>query len=220
VRDSKKGISTMRRMNRIIGVLTIAGLLAGCNTNANYPELSGAEIATESPNREAIERCTVLAVRWVADRYPPRNDRINASTAKEAADITVRWPMVLSLPVGTRRYYYERIVKGCGPEVVAMSPEAEKSGAPVYYVGRVWVRAHEATVDVYRPMPEIGESPTGGLVYQLITVRMSGGFQPWRVMNGRAWEPGAYPLPEKYNIPAKDRPDQYEYEMSLRRNAR
>jgi len=161
-----------------------------------------------------------LAIRWVADRYPPSNDRIDAPTSKEAGDITVRWPMVINLPIGMRKIFYDRIAANCGPLVMPMSPEALQSGEPIYHVGRVWVRAHESKVDVYRPVPEIGAGADGKLVYQMITVTLEGGFEPWRVVAGRAWEPGAHPVPETYFVPDIDRQDQYYEEMRNRRDAR
>ncbi|MFZ4574436.1 MAG: hypothetical protein ACOYN0_08570 [Phycisphaerales bacterium] len=211
----------MRTALALTGLVTISALLGGCFGNSNYPAIAGASAATDSPNTPAVESCMTLAVRWVADRYPPRNDRREAQTPKEAGDITVRWPMVLNLPVGTRKVFYERIARNCGPEVRPMTTETENNGAPVYHVGRVWVRAHEAKVDVYRPMPEIDESPGGGgRVYQMITVTLKGGFEPWRVVHGRAWEPGAHELPEIYYMPEVDREDQFRHEMRLRREAR
>ena len=209
------------RITPLLLCLVASAGLAGCYGNSNYPAVQGSTATTDSPNTPSIERCTTLAVRWVADRYPPRNDRINATTATEAGDITVRWPMVLNLPIGTRKVFYERIAKNCGPQVMPMTPESQQSGEPVYHVGRVWVRAHEAKVDVFRPMPEIDERPgMGGRVYQMITVTLKGGFEPWRVVHGRAWEPGAYPVPEIYYLPEQDREDQYRYEMRTRRESR
>lgn len=205
-----------------VGIMMLAaGTLGGCYGHSNYPAIDGAVAANDNPNTPATERCMTLAVRWVADRYPPRNDREFAVTPEEAGDITVRWPMVLNLPVGTRKIFYDRIAANCGPMVRPMSAETENSGDPVYHVGRIWVRAHEAKVDVFRPMPEIGEAPrSGGRVYQMITVTLKGGFEPWRVVHGRAWEPGAYDVPESYYVPEFDREDQYRWERKQREDAR
>lgn len=196
--------------------LALLTALGGCYGHSSTPELQGTPAAIDSANSLAAEQCATLAVKWVADRYPPRNDRAQATTPKEAGDITIRFPMVVNMPKGTRKAYYERMARNCGPEVYPMSPEVESAGLPVYHVGRIWTRAHEAKVDVYRPMPEIESSPGGGgPVYQMITVILHGGFSPWRVVHGRAWEPGAHPVPPVYYIPGTDRPDQYEYEKGL-----
>jgi len=185
--------------------------LGGCLNYSNYPSQDGAFAATDRPATPATERAIALAIRWTADRYPPGDLRMAAPSPKAAGDITVKGPMVLNLPMGTRQVYYERIARMCGPEVMPLTLENAYSGIPVYHVGRVWVRAHEAVVDVYRPMPELGTTTDGTPIYQMVTVRMEGGFQPFRVVHGRAWEPGAYDAPPFFPLPMIDRENEYEF---------
>lgn len=195
----------------MVGGLALLAALGGCLNYSNYPSVDGAYAATDRPVTPATERAIALAVKWTADRYPPGDLRMAAPSLQEAGDITIRTPIILNLPMGTRQVYYNRIARLCGPEVIPLTLDNASSGTPVYHVGRVWVRAHEAVVDVYRPMPELGTTSDGTPIYQMVTVRMEGGFQPYRVMHGRAWEPGAYPAPPFFPIPEIDRENEYEY---------
>jgi len=195
----------------VVGGLTVLVALPGCLNYSNYPSQDGAFAATDRPVTPATERAIALAVRWTADRYPPGDLRMAAPSSKAAGDITVKGPMVLNLPMGTRQVYYERIARLCGPEVMPLTPDNMESGIPIYHVGRVWVRAHEAVVDVYRPMPELGTTDDGTPIYQMVTVRMEAGFQPYRVVHGRAWEPGAYDAPPLFPLPQIDRENEYEF---------
>jgi len=194
-----------------VGALCLALGIAGCLNYSNYPSVDGAFAATDRPVTPATEVAIALAVRWTADRYAPGDLRMAAATPKEAGDITIRSPIILNLPIGTRQVYYNRIARNCGPEVAPLTLENAQSGVPIYHVGRVWVRAHEAVVDVYRPMPELGTTDDGSPIYQMVTVRMEGGFQPYRVVHGRAWEPGAYPPPPLFPLPLVDRENEFEY---------
>jgi hypothetical protein len=98
-----------------------------------------------------------------------------------------------------------------------MTPDLANSGLPVFHVTRVWMRGNQATIDVLRPMPELGNDPQGRTVYQPVTVRLEAGFQPWRVVHARIWNPGDEVEPPPYFLPEVDRPDEFERTQRLDR---
>jgi len=187
------------------------GVGGGCQQYSTYPAVASAEGMAESPNKPATEATMTLALQYVATRYAPAGLQKEPATPADAGKLTVDYPMVVNLPRGMRKSFYERIAKKVGPQVVPMTADVENGTLPVYHVTRVWLRFNTATVDVLRPMPEVGVAPGGGPVYQKVTVRLEGGFEPWRVVHARAWEPGTDPAPLAYHVPDVERIDQFEY---------
>src|SRR5262249_20624546 len=97
-----------------------------------------------------------------------------------------------------------------GPNVHPLTPEIWSDNAyPIYHVSRVWIREHEAKVDVLRPMFEMGPGPDGKPIYQAVTVHLEGRFEPWHVVFGRSLEAGTVPTPAPYFLPEQDDPNQY-----------
>ena len=80
-------------------------------------------------------------------------------------------------------------------------------GLPVYSVTRVWLRGDKATVDVVRPVTLDGMQPTEentdgvAYTYQKVTLRLEGGFRPWRVVGTREWPIGLEDRPELFGWP-------------------
>jgi hypothetical protein len=44
-----------------------------------------------------------------------------------------------------------------------------------------------------------------------VTVRLQGGFEPWRAIHARAWEPGQDEAPAFYFVPDMERVEQFKY---------
>lgn len=199
-----------RAISLVVGAACVAG--TGCHRYATYPAIPTAEGIAEDPNTNPAAKCMSLAVGYVATRYSPGGYNFDASTSKEQGDLRVPFPIVVNAPRGLRRAYYQRVVADVGPRAMAITPENEASGTPVYHVLRVWLRHSRATVDVLRPMSEIEADSRGRPVYQTVTVRLEGGgLVPWRVVHARGFEPGIDPVPPPYYIPEVDRTDQFEW---------
>lgn len=213
-----RGIGARRAGLLCLSVVSalMAGI-AGCTSTTNYPEIEGATGTFEDPNEWRTVAAMIVAVRYVGNRYEPGHlPQYNTIDPAEAAESMVAYPFVLNAPPGLRKVYYDRLCREVGESVEPMNSAVaeqvannQETDTPVIHIGRVWIREQRAEVDVYRPMPELDRGRDGKLVYQMVTVRLSGGIQPWRAVHARAWAPGAFATPPTYVIPQFDRPDQY-----------
>jgi hypothetical protein len=201
-------------------VLTLAGLLgmpmSGCyQQQATYPKADGAEGLTDNPNTPASEQAMVQALQYVASRYGvSKREFHNAASDIDAPLVTKS--MVVNLPRGLRKSVYERVAAKVGPNVQPATPMSVESGAPVYYVTRVWMRFNRGVIDVVRPMTELGAGKDGLPVYQRISVHLTGGNTPWKVAYARTWSPqSTEPPPSPYFVPAVDDPNQWAIEQEL-----
>jgi len=184
----------------------------GCQEYATYPQVSTAKGMNEDPNNPGSERAIVAALQYVATRYPPSAPAFQPRSSTEAGQSKASYPMAVCLPRGMRKSYYERIATEVGDQVVPLTEDAwSNNSLPVYHVTRVWMRFHNGTVDVLRPMPEMGMGPDGKPVYQKVTVKLEGGLEPWRVIFARAWDPGIESKPDPYFLPETERYDQFKF---------
>lgn len=186
--------------------------VSGCQQYAIYPNIPTAKGMAEDPNSPASLSAMVRAVQYVATRYTPGDPVTPLDTKQTAGDPRVLFPITVNPPIGLRRSFYERLCSQIGPDVQPMSGATDPS-RPTYHVGRVWLRFNTGTVDVYRPMPELGIGMDGKPIYQVVTVRLEGGFEPWHVVHARGWQVGESELPAPYMMPEVDRVDQYEFTM-------
>lgn len=205
---------TTQRMTLAAFALAALSGLPACQQYSTYPEIATSRGIPENPNNPAAAACMIASIQYVASRYAPGGPNYAAATAAEQASLSVNTPVVLNLPRGLRRSLYQHITTQVGPKAMPMSDDALVSGAPVLHVTRVWLRFNHATVDVLRPMPELGPGTDGRPIYQLVTVRLDGGFEPWHVIHARAFEPNSAEVPEPYFLPAEDRVDQYDYQLA------
>jgi hypothetical protein len=206
-------------MNRCVhvlaGALCAAGLLvsvAGCFQRSTYPAIPTSRGFNENPNTPAGEQAIVAAVQYVASRWTPGEREYDPTSTPRGLPM-VQYPMVVNLPLGMRKLYYDRIPTKIGPDVLPATPESVVSGKPVFHVARVWLRFNSGIVDILRPMPEVGLAPDGQPVYQKITVRLEGGMKPWTVVHARSWVPGDDTAPDFYFVPAIDDPNQFAITM-------
>jgi hypothetical protein len=201
----------------LAGLVALPAAMSGCTSTTNYPEIEGTKLTFEDPNEWRTVSAMIVAVRYVGNRYEPgRLPEYNTIDPSEIAESTVDYPFILNVPPGLRKVYYDRLCREVGsnarpvtPDVAETLANQQTTDVPLIHIGRVWIREQSAQVDVYRPMPELGLGADGQQVYQMITVRLSGGVRPWRAIHARAWAPGAFPTPPLYVIPAVDRADQY-----------
>lgn len=199
-------------MNRtasiLLASLVCSAALTGCYQQSSYPEIPTSQGYAEDPNRPATEQAMVAALQYVGSRWTP-GQRMYDPKVEPRGLPYVNYPCVINLPLGMRKVYYERIPAKIGPQVLAATPENVALGLPTFHVTRVWMRFNKAQVDVLRPMPEVGEGPTGKPVYQLITVHLEGGMKPWNVVYARSWPAGQISAPEYSFVPAVDDPNQF-----------
>jgi len=189
-------------------LVAMTASLAGCFQNSNYPAIPTSRGYAEDPNKPAAEAAMVAALQYVASRWTPGQREFDVSLAPNALPMA-DYPLVINLPLGTRKMLYDRIAKKVGPEVQPATPENVTGTLPVFHVTRVWLRADHGTVDVLRPTPELGPDKDGKPIYQKITIRLEGGFKPWNVVHARAWYPGDEQAPEFYFNPQFDVPTQW-----------
>jgi len=185
-------MSRALRNTLAIGLLTCAaGSLTGCYGYASYPPIESAKPGVNNPNAPPADELMMLGTKWVADRYPP--PRRGPAVAGEAE-------FAINLPEGVRRDVYERVSTYTGGRAVPLT--AENAGTlPIYSISRIWVRMHDAKVDVMRPRLDLPRKPDGQPVYECITLIVAGGFQPWRVTRFQTWEVGVVEPPPLWYCP-------------------
>jgi hypothetical protein len=197
----------------VVGLAAVVG--TGCQKYSTYPAVQTAKGMAEDPNSPTNEAVIVAALQYVATRYPP-NGTIYAKAPNATDKLQADYPFAINLPAGMRKSFYERIPTKVGPLVQPVTQElVAKNELPVYHVTRVWLRFNSSTVDVLRPMPELGAGPDGKPVYQNVTVRLEGGFEPWRVLHARAWDPGSDDAPDYYFVPNMERVEQFKYSTAM-----
>lgn len=201
---------TTTRLARLFAPLATLGLAAllaapggGCIGHNNIDPIAGA-MAFENPNDQPVPDAIKAALRWVIDRYPPN--------AEQAVGTFPTEPIALNLPGRMRYEIAQSIARDVGPNIVTLTPE-NAATLPIYHIGRVWIRADAAAVDVFRPVAAFGKTPAGEPVYQAITVNLRAGFAPWRVVSHRVWPVGTLDLPAQaypaqrpaagFNVPAE-----------------
>lgn len=188
----------MLRKLRVIGAaVAMVGLSAalivlnGCVGYASFPYEEGgkSELATQDPNTPPADELIALSLNWVVTKYPPRSPAVEGQPR-----------YTVNMPKGVRRDVYDRILKNLGGQAAPLTPETAAQ-LPIYHVGRVWIRGRDAKVDVLRPVLEGPRGPGGDVVYQPVTLRIEGGFEPWRIKRHQVWEVGTVPVPELYFYP-------------------
>ena len=191
------------------GAIGLSGALGGCHNNTTYPEVPTARGFTENPNTPSGEQAMVASLQYVASRWAPGKREYDSAETPGGVPM-VPYDMVVNLPVGTRKKFYDRIPAQIGPNVHAATPESVQSGLPVMHVARMWLRFNTGTVDVIRPVAELGAGPDGQPIYQKVTLTLKREFgKEWRVVYGRTWSPGDDAPPEIYYVPEVDSPNQH-----------
>lgn len=163
----------------ILGAAAVGGL-GGCVGYASYPPVPG-DTAINDPNHPPMNEMMATALRWAAEEFPVDPADPNA-------------PYAVNLPVGVRPETYEFVLGRIGG--AAMPLTHGTATLPTFHVKRIRVRGDSGQVDILRPVRELSPSPTGEPVYQEVTVRMEGGWQPWHVVGRREWSMGAGQAPE------------------------
>ena len=159
-------------------------LLVGCVSYTNVPAPESA-IAFKSANHGQSIKVIRTALGEIIARYPMRDGQGRYT---------------VSLPMGTTLETARSVLEGL-PEGGVVPYDGMDGSIPVYSVGRVWIRASDAKVDVIYPVKGYrGDQSVGNA-----TVWLNGGVQPWRVARVQHWSPGTLvehglvvPLPKDY----------------------
>lgn len=157
-----------------IGVVFSVIALGGC---VSYTNVSGPESppSFHNPNHFAAVDVTGTALDWVITRHGPGDGS----------------GYVVNLPEGTsQESAMEIFAKFPGGAVWPTSADQDPLG--MFHVGRVWIRASEAKVDVVYPFTMLN----GGTGQRGVTVWLQGGVRDWRVIRGQYWSPGTVVVPE------------------------
>jgi len=157
-----------------IGFTTI---LAGCVSYTNVPVPHSAP-AFQSANHSASISVIAKALNEVVSKYPA-TDGAGAYT--------------LNLPAGTTPESAQKIIDRL-PAGAILPYEGMSSDIPVYHIGRIWIRASDAKVDVIYPFTFVD----GSVQDQSVTVWISGGVRSWRVYRLQHWTAGTVPTPPIY----------------------
>ena len=157
----------------ILGTL----MLSGCISYTNVPEPESAP-AFKSANHSQAIRVTRVALDEVIQRYPMRDAQGHYS---------------VNLPVGTTLESAQKIVQNL-PDGVVLPYEGMDDSIPVYHIGRIWIRASDAKVDVLYPARSFdGESFTGN-----VTIWLNGGVRAWKLNRVQHLAPGTIGIPPLY----------------------
>ncbi len=183
----------LRALRTTLALALIAGAsgLIGCYGYASYPAIEGAKPGIDNPNAPPVDELMILSTRWVADRYPP---------PRRGPAVVGQAEFAINLPEGVRRDVYERVSERTGGRAVPVTEENART-LPVYHISRIWVRMHDAKVDVMRPRLDLPKKPDGEPVYECITLLVEGGLQPWRVTRFQTWEVGIVEPPPLWYCP-------------------
>ncbi|MCR9077034.1 MAG: hypothetical protein NXI07_13425 [bacterium] len=151
--------------------------LGGCVSYTNVPEPESAP-AFKSANHLQAKKVTHRALEEVVSRYPMHDSQGRYS---------------INLPAGTSLESAQEIVDGL-PDGVVIPFEGMDQSIPTYHIGRIWIRASDAKVDVLYPARSFdGSAFTGN-----VTVWLNGGIRRWGVNRVQHWAPGTIEVPPIY----------------------
>ncbi|MCA9275160.1 MAG: hypothetical protein KDA29_03960 [Phycisphaerales bacterium] len=151
--------------------------LSGCVSYTNVPTPESAPAFKSANHLQAI-KVARRALEEVVDRYPMSDSQ---------------GQYCINLPVGTTLESAERIIEDL-PGNVILPYEGMDESIPTYHIGRIWIRASDAKVDVLYPARGFDGSSFMGNV----TIWLNGGVQRWRVSRVQHWAPGTISVPELY----------------------
>lgn len=176
--DAKRWAGRLWVRSAAAGGCGLLLLLTGCASYANVPEPESSPSVT-SPNARQPRAAMTAALQRVLRQYPPGRG-------------TTRFAVNLPTKVSPENAAEILAALGPGAELATL----ENAELPTYDIGRIWIRAGSAKVDIFRPVVELGRQADGTYEQQAITVWMEGGLGPWRTVRTQKWAVGAFPRPE------------------------
>lgn len=191
VHMSRKGKKRRDRMNRThnstMGRVLVAGIagmigfsmaMSGCVSYTNVPVPASAPAFKNANHMQSISVLT-RALEAVINEHPAGGGAY-----------------AINLPTGTTPETFEKIIANL-PAGATMPFEGMDVDMPTYHIGRVWIRASDAKVDVIYPFTGMD----GVSNDQNVTIWLSGGVRSWRVHRRQHWAAGTIPTPPVY-VPA------------------
>lgn len=180
----------MAKGGLLVGLLVgVAAALPGCAGWDTWPPTDPVD---RVPNRDdaAIGQTMTLALARVIADYPPRGGE------NQRVAINLPGPLV-------GQAVYRRVARDVeaepGVERLVQPLSEESMSLPVYHVAGVRIRTGKAEIDVLRPIFGAGQLDRAELTndeaYEGYTVRLVGGFRPWRVEWVERFTPGVIPTP-------------------------
>lgn len=191
------GLNTRQSERRGLGLgiclaaACVAMFLGGCVGYTAAPKEPNTSIFTD-PNAPATRDVAAKAMRWAVYRYPPEGGDGRLTGWDTDASTWEGAPrFVINVPAGTRYEVYERLVRdvGKGAAMVTLNTDT----LPTYHLGRVYVMGDMASVDIIRPVAEMGRGPDQLPVYQGMTIQLRGGLKPWQYVSHKTWSMGSMP---------------------------
>ncbi len=164
-------------------------MTGGCAGFETWPPI---EPGDRIPNRDeaAIGQTMTVALARVIQDYPPRGD------SDQMVAINLPAPLVTE---GVYRRVARDIETELGDQRLVSPLTESRMNLPVYHVAGVRIRTGKAEIDVLRPVFGVGELDRAELTndeaYEGYTVRLSGGFRPWRVTWVERFTPGIISTP-------------------------
>jgi len=152
-------------------MLGFLGQLGGCVSYTNVPVPESAP-AFKSANHAQSISVVGKALETVISKHP------------------VSGAYLINLPAGTSPESFDQIIAEL-PEGAMMPSDGMDEGMPTYHIGRVWIRASDAKVDVIYPFVRADGTDQA----QNVTIWLSGGVRSWRVYREQYWAPGTIPTP-------------------------
>lgn len=177
--QSSRGMHAIRlpQLLGLVGVLVMGGFGAGCVSYTNVPVPESAP-AFESANHTQSIAVVRAALIGVINRHP------------------VDGAYFVNLPAGTTPETFEKIASRLPGEPMMPTDElrGEFDSLPTYHIGRIWIRASDAKVDVIYPFTGMD----GTTSMENVTVWLSGGVRHWRIYRYQNWSAGTIPMPPMY----------------------
>ena len=158
-----------------VGMVGFSMAMSGCVSYTNVPVPASAPAFKNANHSQPILVLT-RALEAVINEHP----------AGDGA-------YAINLPMGTAPETFEKIIANL-PEGATMPIEGMDADMPTYHIGRVWIRASDAKVDVIYPFTGMD----GVSSEQNVTIWLSGGVRSWRVHRRQYWAAGTIPTPPVY----------------------
>ncbi len=157
-----------------LGLTLGLGALGGCVSYTNVPVPDSAPAFKSANHTQSIK-----VIREALDSVITKH--------------SVNGEYSINLPSGTTPESTAKIITGL-PAGVLMPTNELGGDVPLYHIGRVWIRASDAKVDVVYPFVRAdGKSED-----QSVTIWLSGGVRSWRVYRMQYWSAGTIPTPPFY----------------------
>jgi hypothetical protein len=165
-----------------IGLVGAVVSLGGCVSYTNNP---GSDTTLMSVNHSQSRHVVISGLSRVLSRHGIYN-------GSEQYAVNFPW--------GTSYESAQKVIEKL-PDGAILPFDGMGDDVPVYSIGRIWIRASDAKVDVIYPAKNFA----GKEIEQNVTIWLNGGaFRSWTVNREQAWSPGTIARPSIYIPIAED----------------